>query len=149
MSYKLGSATASSSSADYLVATALSVETSTGNDATSFSVACPEPVAGPSWYRSAANAPSAEVVKIEGRVHENIMLSQPIYAVQDQEADGYSIYEALLDIVEFAERPSEAVRNLIDYLVSESLFLLNAPDGELASDAQDQKRRYQKIVDVL
>ena len=77
------------------------------------------------------------------------MLSQPIYAVQDQEADGYSIYEALLDIVEFAERPSEAVRNLIDYLVSESLFLLNAPDGELASDAQDQKRRYRKIVDVL
>lgn len=118
----------------------------TGNDTAQYGVDSPTEIRVESTWSSTGDTVSAEVVTLQGRLDKNLVLSVPIHAVRIQETDGYSIHQPFLDISEFGESPDQALENLIRYMISDSTFLLNAPEEELAPDAREQKRRYLQIL---
>ncbi len=120
---------------------------STGNDTACYGVDSPAAHTVESTWSSTGDTVSAEVLRLQGRLDKNLVLSNPIQAVRVQDVDGYSIYQPFLEISEFGEGPAQALENLISYMVSDSTFLLNTPEEELAPDAREQKRRYLQILD--
>lgn len=120
----------------------------TGNDSAWYGVESPAAHTVESTWSSTEDTISAEVLTLQGRLDKNLVLSVPIHAVRIQETDGYSICQPFLDISEFGEDPAQALENLISYMVSDSTFLLHAPEEELAPDAREQKRRYLQILDT-
>lgn len=121
---------------------------STGNDAARYGVESSAANRAESTWSSTGDTVSAEVLTLQGRLDRNLVLSRPIQAVRVQEADGYSIFQPFLDIAEFGESPAQALDNLISYMVSDSTFLINAAEEELAADAREQKQRYLQILDL-
>jgi hypothetical protein len=148
MSAEFVRATGNSGDPDSLVLGPTFEGLSTGNDSARYGVDSAAANTVESTWSSTGDTVSAELLTLQGRLDRNLVLARPIQAVRVQEADGYSIYQPLLGIAEFGESPAEALENLISYMVSDSTFLINAADQELAEDAQEQRRRYLQIIDL-